>query len=254
MIDAADGSLYNGRRKIAVRKERYMDSILLLEDEESVSRGIAFTLEREGYTVYTASSVAEARALYESRQPQFVIADLTLPDGNGLDFIRDIRMRGDKSTYVLCLTALDNETDYVMGYDAGADDYVAKPFSLSVLSLKVRAYFGRSGSREPDEIRSGGLRVVPREMRAFLGEKEISFTRNEWKLLQMFLAHPKQIFTKSQMLERLFDTESDFADENTVAVNIRRLREKLHDDAANPRYIRNVRGIGYVWAMESKRG
>ena len=70
----------------------------------------------------------------------------------------------------------------------------------------------------------------------------------------MFLAHPKQIFTKSQMLERLFDTESDFADENTVAVNIRRLREKLHDDAANPRYIRNVRGIGYVWAMESKRG
>ena len=78
MIDAADGSLYNGRRKIAVRKERYMDSILLLEDEESVSRGIAFTLEREGYTVYTASSVAEARALYESRQPQFVIAALTL--------------------------------------------------------------------------------------------------------------------------------------------------------------------------------
>ncbi len=231
-----------------------MDSILLLEDEESVSRGIAFTLQKEGYEVYAASSVAQAEKIYQEKQPKMVIADLTLPDGNGLDFVRDIRQRGDRDTYVLCLTALDGEADYVMGYDAGADDYVAKPFSLSVLSLKVQAHFGRSRRQEASVICSGKLRVSIREMRAWIGEEEIFFTRNEWKLLQMFLECPKQIFTKNQMLERLFDAEGEFVEENTIAVNIRRLREKFHEDAANPCYIKNVRGIGYVWAMECKRG
>lgn len=228
------------------------DTILLLEDEESVSRGIAFTLEKAGHTVYPAASVAAARRYYNEYAPKMVIADINLPDGSGLDFISGIRKSGDKSTYIICLTALDGETDYVMGYDAGADDYVTKPFSLSVLSLKVQAYFDRNKKSAPDEIRSGDLRVNMCQMRAWSGEREISFTKNEWKLLQMFLEHPKQILSKNQMLERLFDADSEFVEENTLAVNVRRLREKIGEDAANPCYIKNIRGVGYVWTMECR--
>ena len=120
-----------------------MNKLLLLEDEESVSRGICFTLEKAGFQVYSCRTISEAACILEACQPQMLICDLTLPDGSGLDFIRNVR-EAQNNIYILCLTALDNETDFVMGYSAGADDYMAKPFSLSVLTLKVQAYFGRS--------------------------------------------------------------------------------------------------------------
>lgn len=226
-------------------------SILLLEDEESVNRGITFTLEKEGFVVYSCADIREAEALFFKKQPQMLICDINLPDGNGLDFIKKVRKQGN--TYIICLTALDSETDYVMGYGAGADDYVAKPFSLSVLSLKVQAYFGRREDAQGEELVSGSLRVNKRELRAWMGTEEISLTKNEWKMLLLFLEHPNQIMTKNQLLEQLFDAEGDFVDENTIAVNIRRLREKIGEDAAKPEYIKNIRGIGYVWIRECRK-
>lgn len=229
-----------------------MNEILLLEDEESVSRGIAFTLEKAGYVVDTCASIAEAEQVLKEQTPDMMICDLTLPDGSGLDFVKSVRERGG-SMYILCLTALDSETDFVMGYGAGADDYVAKPFSLSVLVLKVQAYFGRNQKSEREELYSGDIRVNRSEMRAWKGEREISFTRTEWKLLLLFLEHPNQILSKNQILEQLFDAEGDFVEENTIAVNIRRLREKIEDCPAKPEYIRNVRGMGYIWTKDRKR-
>lgn len=229
-----------------------MNEILLLEDEESVSRGIAFTLEKAGYPVYACGSIAEAEQVLKEQAPEMLICDLTLPDGSGLDFIKSVRERGS-SMYILCLTALDSETDYVMGYGAGADDYVAKPFSLSVLVLKVQAYFGRNKKTERCDLYSGDIRVNRKEMRAWKGEQEISFTRTEWKLLLLFLDHPGQILSKNQILEQLFDAEGDFVEENTIAVNIRRLREKIEDCPAKPEYVKNVRGMGYLWTKECRQ-
>jgi len=219
--------------------------ILLLDDEESVNRGVSFALERAGYQVYACGSICEAQRALETYRPQMLICDLTLPDGNGLDFIEKVR-KARSDLYILCLTALDSETDYVRGYGAGADDYVAKPFSLSVLTLKVQAYFGRNRKAEKSVLSFGKIRVSVHEMRAWKQDAELLFTKTEWRLLLLFVQNPNRILSKSQILEALFDAEGDFVEENTVAVMIRRLREKIEDDPARPQYIKNVRGIGYV--------
>lgn len=222
-----------------------MNEILLLEDEQSVNRGICFTLEKAGYQVYACVSIEEARQVLKKHQPQMYICDLTLPDGNGLDFIKDVR-QAQNNSYILCLTALDSEMDFVMGYGAGADDYMAKPFSLSVLTLKVQAYFGRAQKSFSSEIMFGRIRVNRDEMRAWKETEEIFFTKTEWRLWLLFLDHPNQILSKNQIIEHLFDTEGDCVEENTIAVMIRRLREKIEEDPARPQYIKNIRGMGYI--------
>lgn len=229
-----------------------MADILLVEDDESVNRGIAFTLTREGYQVRTAGKLREAEKLLAKENPAMIICDVDLPDGNGLDWIRKIRKQS--MAHVICLTAMDTEIDQVMGYEAGADDYVTKPFSLSVLVLKVNAFFRRQKKDTALLIESEGIVVNLSEMTACKNGQEISFTKNEWKLLKLFLENPRQILSKKQILERIFDSEGDFVDENTVAVNIRRLREKIETDSSHPKYIRNVRGLGYLWDCECRKG
>lgn len=160
--------------------------------------------------------------------------------------------RVDKEDYLLAMERSPiQETDQVMGYEAGADDYMTKPFSLSVLLLKIEAHFRRR-KNEPGtpKIHSKDIVFIPGEMRAFVKEREISLTKNELKMLSFFLQNPKQILSKTQLLENVFDLDGDFMDENTVAVNIRRLREKIEEDPAAPVYIKNIRGLGYIWNQE----
>ncbi|MFQ7312500.1 response regulator transcription factor [Sellimonas sp.] len=228
-----------------------MASILVLEDEESVNRGIELTLKKEGYTVYGVRTIGEAREILKTKNPELLIFDVNLPDGNSLELIREIREK--TAAHIICLTALDQEMDQVIGYEAGADDYVTKPFSLSVLMLKVNAYFKKHVQTAVSCIESGDWSFCPEQLEAKNGDKEVSFTKTEWKMLRLFLDHPKQILSKNQILQQIFDLDGDFVDENTVAVNIRRLREKIEPDAARPEYIRNVRGLGYIWDKECAR-
>ena len=138
-----------------------------------------------------------------------------------------------------------------MGYEAGADDYITKPFSLSVLMLKIEAYFNRiNNSNTKSEFISKDIRVVLREMKVFVKDEETYLTKNEWKMLSLFMQHPKQVLSKNQILENLFDIDGEYVDENTVAVNIRRLREKIEENPSNPVYLKNIRGLGYVWNQE----
>ena len=138
-----------------------------------------------------------------------------------------------------------------MGYEAGADDYITKPFSLSVLMLKIEAYFNRiNNSDTKSEFISKDIRVLPREMKVFVKDEETYLTKNEWKMLSLFMQHPKQVLSKNQILENLFDIDGEYVDENTVAVNIRRLREKIEENPSNPVYLKNIRGLGYVWNQE----
>lgn len=227
-----------------------MNQILLLEDDENVNRGISFMLGKEGYEVISAFSLLEARKMRKERNFSLIICDITLPDGNGLDFIREIRR--ESKVHVICLTALDQEMDQIMGYGAGADDYITKPFSLSVLLLKVNAFFKKQATKE-EVLQSGNISFYLREMKVFKEEQEILLTKNEWRLLLAFLSHPKQILSKSQLLEQLFDAEGDFIEANTIAVNIRRLREKIEMDATNPVYIKNIRGMGYLWDKDCNK-
>lgn len=226
-----------------------MGKILILEDEESVNRGISFSLEKAGHQVCSCDTMYKAREQVRLFQPDIVICDINLPDGSGLDFIKWIRTF--LNTYIICLTALSQEMEQVLGYEAGADDYITKPFSLWVLLLKVEAYLKRS-AKETDAgvLISGTLCINQKEMKLTVADTEVSLSKNEWKLLSLFIEHPKQILSKRQILERVFDTEGEFVDENTLAVNIRRLREKVEEQPQKPVYIKNIRGLGYVWDVD----
>ncbi len=224
-----------------------MNTILLLEDEAALSRGIQFKLEKEGYRVIACDSIREARLQFQANPVRLILCDIMLSDGSGLDFCKYIREELQSDVQFVFLTAMDTELDIVIGYETGADDYITKPFSLAVLMSKVNSVFKRI--EKSPAVRSGSLTYYPNEMQLFLNNRPVELTRNEYRLLQLFLNHPKQILSKTQILEQMFDSDGNFVDSNTVAVNIRRLREKLND-SDNKRMIKNIRGMGYVWDLE----
>lgn len=221
-----------------------MAEILVVEDDEGVGRGIAFALEKDGHHVRVCRSAGEASRAFDANYPDFVICDIQLPDGSGLKVVSDIRAHGD--AWILCLTACDQEMDQVAGYQAGADDYMTKPFSLSVLVLKVNAYLERSRAGRRGLV-SGEIQVSLEDMKVSRSGEEILLTRNEWRLLILFLENARQILSKEQILEHLFDAEGNYVNDNAVAVNVNRLREKIERDRTRPVYIKNIRGLGYVW-------
>lgn len=233
-----------------------MNTILLLEDEAALRRGIRFKLEKEGYRVIACDAIAEAKTHFKEQTIHLILCDITLSDGNGLDFCRYIREEAHSDVQFLFLTAMDTEIDIVMGYESGADDYITKPFSLAVLMSKIHALFQRIEKRslphtvpENPVIKSGGLLYYPNEMQLRIDQEPVELTKNEYKLLHLFLNHPKQILSKTQILEQMFDMDGNFVDDNTVAVNIRRLRTKIKD-TGEKRIIKNIRGMGYVWDCE----
>ena len=224
-----------------------MQKILLLEDDRNLNRGISLKLEKEGYEVSSAFSVKEAEALFDVVKPDLVISDVNLPDKSGLDFCADIRKRSQ--VYLIFLTALDSEVDMVNAYDLGADDYITKPFSLMVLVSKVHAVMRRvrqENETPRNEICSGGLRISYPEMKAYREGETLSLSKKELQLLLYFMEHAGQILSKEQILEYVWDVDGQFVDDNTVPVNISRLKRKIGEG-----YIQNVRGMGYLWIQES---
>lgn len=223
-----------------------MKNILLLEDDESLNRGISFKLKKEGYTIFSAYDIDTAKQLFSENEINLIISDINLPDGNGLDFCQEVREKSE--VFIIFLTALDTEIDIVNGYDVGGDDYVTKPFSLIVLISKVNALMRRvKNNKVAEKIISGSISFYPDEMKVTKDNEEVILSKNELKLLKYFMDNAKQIVTKEQLLSALWDIDGQFVDENTVAVNIRRLREKVEDTPSSPKYIKNVRGIGYIW-------
>lgn len=226
-----------------------MAKILLLEDDESLNRGISLKLSKEGYEVLSATGVSEAKKLFDQTQVGLVISDITMEDGDGLTFCRELRQKSD--VYIIFLTALDQEVDIVNGYDAGADDYITKPFSLMVLISKVNALMRRIGQKEGNGqiLSSGSIRVDCREMKVYKDGQEIPLSKRELQLLLYFLENPKQIISKEQILQSVWDVDGQFVDDNTVPVTISRLKKKVAGEEG-AEYIKNVRGIGYLWTMD----
>ncbi len=171
-----------------------------------------------------------------------VISDITLPDGTGLDFGAQVRRAG--STYLIYLTALDSEADIVNGYDTGADDYITKPFSLMVLVSKVNALMRRLDNQEAQKqvMTSGAFTLNLGEMKVYKNGQELVLSKKELQLLVYLWENAGRILSKEKILEYLWDSQGQFVDDNTVAVNISRLKNKLETEE-----ISNVRGLGYLW-------
>lgn len=222
-----------------------MNSILLVEDDESLNRGISFKLSKEGYKTFAAKTIKEARNIFKSQSIDLCILDIGLPDGSGFDFCGEIRKTSD--VLIIFLTACDEEVDIVTGLDMGGDDYITKPFSLTVLISKINALLRRNCSYESKEIVSGDITFDSNNMKLTKNNSEIILTKVEFKLVKYLIENAGHIVTKNQLFS-IWDMDSEFIDQNTIAVNIRRLREKIEDDPSNPVYIKNVRGIGYIWS------
>ena len=229
--------------------------ILMIEDDEGLNRGVSFALEQEGYEVVSARTLQDGKALFEKENPDAVILDLNLPDGDGLSFCKEIRqLPGDKAgTAVLMLTARDMETDEIMGLASGADDYMTKPFSVAVLKMRLQNILRRKEARSDlspassadsgeDTVTSGDVVLDRKTFRAFSGGQELDLSMTEFRLLQYFLENKNQALLKEQILQRVWDTDGNFVEENTLSVNISRLRKKLGGN-----YIRTIQGIGYLW-------
>lgn len=216
--------------------------ILIIEDDAGLNRGISFAFSQEGYEVTSARSAREGLALFGRETPDVVLLDLNLPDEDGIEVCKKIREVSEVP--VLMLTARDMEVDEIMGLTSGADDYITKPFSISVLKVRLENILRRKTKDAVKEqiLISGNIRLNPQTLRVFRGTEELELSMTEFRLLQYFLEHRNQVLLKEQILQRIWDADGNFVEENTLPVNISRLRRKLGED-----HIRTIHGMGYLW-------
>ena len=217
-----------------------MKKILLLEDDESLNRGISLKLSKEGYQVLSAYTIREANEFFEKETIDLVISDITLPDGNGLDFGRAVREKSD--VHLIYLTAMDQEIDIVNGYDTGADDYITKPFSVNILVSKVNAFMRRLNEKSEEILLSEGIVVSIKELQVKKSGVPVLISKTELQLLIYLLENAGRILSRENILDHVWGLDGQFVDDNTVAVNISRLKNKLGTEC-----IANVRGLGYLW-------
>ena len=221
--------------------------IFLIEDDEALAEGISFMLEKEGYETERFSACSDSRRALEQTQPDLILLDWNLPDGDGLMLCREISEKW--KIPILMITARDMEIDQVMCLESGADDYIAKPFSLAVLKARIVALLRRQGgqSEKAGQLISGQIRVDNKEMRAWKDHEELDLSLTEYRILKYFLENKNQVLLKEQILSHVWDNGGKFVEENTLMVNIRRLRTKVEKDASHPEYIKTVHGMGYLW-------
>jgi DNA-binding response OmpR family regulator len=229
------------------RRDMSAKNILVVEDEASIAEVVSLYLKRAGFTVQIASDGKQAMNIFERQMPDFVILDLMLPEVDGLSLTRWLRDRSDVP--IIMLTARREEIDRIAGLEMGADDYVVKPFSPQELVSRVRAVIRRLG-REQVEVTNerslsfSGLNIDPMSRVVTVKETPVDLTAKEFDMLFLLARHPKQVFTREQLLERVWGG-AQYIDPGTVTVHVRRLREKIEDDPSSPARLLTVWGVGY---------
>jgi DNA-binding response OmpR family regulator len=224
-------------------------SILVVEDDAHIARLVEMHLRDAGHDVRVVSTAAEGRVRAARDQPDLIVLDLMLPDGDGLDVCRALREKGDH-TPILILTARDDEVDRVLGLELGADDYLTKPFGVRELMARVKAILRRvevltQESQLPSRpIRVDDLEIDPQRRRVRVGNRQVHLTAKEFDLLLQFARQPGRVYTRSQLLDLVWGYGAGCY-EHTVNSHINRLRGKIEEDPGNPRYITTVWGVGY---------
>jgi len=220
--------------------------ILIIEDEPSIAEVVHLYLRRAGYQATVVQNGKSALEMLTQQMPDLVVLDLMLPQVDGLSITRWIRDRSDVP--IIMLTARRGEADRIAGLEMGADDYVVKPFSPQELVSRVRAVLRRTRSTgetiSEQPIIFDNLQINPITRLVSARGEEIVLTAKEFDMLWLLARHPRQVFTRDQLLERVWGM-SDFIDPGTVTVHVRRLREKIEVDASNPEHILTVWGVGY---------
>ncbi len=227
-------------------------TILVVEDEHAVARGVQYALQQEGYAVTVAGSGEEGLEFATQQAPDLVILDVRLPGIDGFEVLRRLRASGSKAP-VLVLTARDDEVDKVIGLELGADDYLTKPFGLRELMSRIKALLRRAYGDLADAV--GGRVIRHRDLvvdlerrRVQRGRRRVSLTATEFEILRHLASRPGRVYSRRELLELIRDYEALDQDEKTINVHVSHLREKLEDDPSDPAFILTVRGAGYAFA------
>lgn len=224
-----------------------MNKILIVEDDRKLNDGIVLALRGDRYTFSQCRTIADARKVMAQEDIALMLLDVNLPDGNGIDFVREVRAYSQIP--ILLITVNNMELDIVTGLEAGANDYITKPFSLMVLRARVSVWLrGKSGQTDHFRIDSFDFDFGNMEFRRDGCLVELSKT--EQRLLRVLCENRGATVKRSALIDRVWQGDGEYVDEHALTVTIKRLRDKLELDSSNPDYIRTVYGIGYTWAVE----
>jgi two-component system, OmpR family, response regulator RegX3 len=231
-------------------------TILLVEDEESITEPLTAALAREGFDAHPARSAAEALELAPQLEPDIVLLDVGLPDASGFDVLRELRK--DSRVPVVMLTARGEEADRIVGLELGADDYVVKPFSAREVAARIRAVLrrvedGSSAAPAPAAVAIGDVRLDPARREATFDGEPLELARKEFDLLELLMREAGSVVTRERLIEEVWDTNW-FGSTKTLDVHVAALRKKLGDDPSAPRYLHTVRGVGFRFASAEDLG
>ena len=224
-----------------------MARILIVEDDSKLNDGIRLALRNNEDELIQCRNLAQAREAFSTQTVNLVLLDLNLPDGNGMDFLSQIRQLSQIP--VIILTANNLETDIVTGLGLGADDYITKPFSLMVLRARVEVQLRKSRSQDNERILLDEFEFDFKKMQFFANGEQIELSKTEQRLLWILLMNKGITLSRNTLIDEVWNGDRDYVDEHALTVSIKRLRDKLGEDPAKPRYIRTVYGIGYVWQV-----
>lgn len=222
-----------------------MNRVLVIEDDGALGQGICLALQSETLRVSVCRTLMEARRLQETERFDLLLLDVNLPDGSGMDYLAELRK--ESRIPVILLTANDLEIDIVTGLELGADDYITKPFSLAVLRARVNTQLrkvaeGKSAVTELDDFRFDFER-----MEFYRGNREVVLSKTEQKLLRILVMNRGITLSRNELIDRIWTDGAEYVDENALSVTVKRLRDKLEETPAKPRYLKTVYGIGYTW-------
>ncbi|WP_298031299.1 response regulator transcription factor [uncultured Dysosmobacter sp.] len=225
-----------------------MKKILLLEDDGALGRGICLALDSGSAAVTRCENLLQGRQALEAGDFDLLILDVNLPDGSGLDLLRQIRRTS--AVPVILLTANDMETDIVVGLESGADDYITKPFSLAVLRARVNAQLRRGTLPQAGALELAGFSFDFDRMEFRKHGVPVELSKTEQRLLRVLVENRGTTLPRETLLDRVWSDGAEYVDENALSVTVKRLRDKLEDTPSKPQYLKTVYGIGYTWAVK----
>lgn len=217
----------------------------MIEDDRALSNGIVLALQNEELAFSQCFSIKSAREQLAGGRFDLLILDINLPDGNGLEFLREL-----KKTPVILLTANDLETDIVAGLELGANDYITKPFSLAVLRARVNTQLRKAVAPSSEQVSLDGFVFDFGTMEFSKGGTLIDLSKTEQKLLRLLLENRGATMERGVLVDRIWTDGAEYVDENALSVTIKRLRDKLEDNPSKPAYIKTIYGLGYTWAVK----
>ena len=217
--------------------------LLIIEDDIDLREGLRVSFEGDGYEVFDVGTGREGQQEIKKGSYDLVLLDCNLPDGTGFDLCRKVRRFS--MIPIIMLTARDTEMDEIRALELGVNDYLSKPFSLGVLKARMKRILNEKA--ETANLCSGNIVIDKSTCKVYKNEEEITLSKLEYRLLMYLIENKNHVLSKEQILSQIWDSDGKYVDNNTVSVNISRLRMKIEEDASNPKFIKTVHGVGYIW-------